>query len=177
VALLKLALGDRDGYRAVCESALRKYRDDFQYTAVWNAISFTCILGPDAVKDFGPLLRTAERGLGPSEKEHASLQTLGAVYYRAGRFDEAARRLDEAVKARGRGGDAIDWLFLAMAHLRRRDIESGRRWLDKASGWIDASTPNRPEDNTFGERVDWQRWLTLQVLRREAETLAILDST
>ena len=54
----------------------------------------------------------------------------------------------------------------------RRDppIDEARTWLDKSVRWIDASTPNKPADSAFGTRIDWQTWLALRVLRREAES-------
>ena len=45
-----------------------------------------------------------------------------------------------------------------------------RTWLGKAVRWIDASSPAKPADDAFGSRIDWQTWLALRVLRREAES-------
>jgi Flp pilus assembly protein TadD len=45
------------------------------------------------------------------------LNTLGAALYRAGRFDEAIRRLEEGLQSRG-GGNPADWPLLAMADHR-----------------------------------------------------------
>ena len=46
-----------------------------------------------------------------------------------------------------------------------------RQYMDKAIRWIDSSTKDKPKDDTFGARIGWERWLALQVLRREAESL------
>jgi hypothetical protein len=45
---------------------------------------------------------------------------LGAVLVRAGRTREAIASLEESVRRNGQGGNAFDWLFLAMAHDRLR---------------------------------------------------------
>ena len=35
------------------------------------------------------------------------------------------------------GGEGIDWLFLAMAHARRGEPATAKRWYDQAARWID----------------------------------------
>src|SRR5262249_15208589 len=104
---------------------------------------------------------------------HAALNTHGAALYRAGRFDAAVRRLEEAVAAPGNSGAAWDWLFLAMAHQRQGHGDEARRCLEKAVRWIDqaeaATTRDRPPRTPLG----WQQRLELQILRREAEELVM----
>ena len=96
---------------------------------------------------------------------------MGAATYRAGRFEEAVKHLSEGIKAQGKGGDPTDWLFLAMAHQRLGHTAEERRWLDKAIVWIDSSTRYKPRDDSLGARINWWMWLSLHVLRREAEAL------
>ncbi len=131
-------------------------------------------MATDAVADRESLVRLVQgtvRYAKTDADRHLSLQTIGAATYRAGRYDEAIRHLDEGVKAQGKGGNALDWLFLAMAHQRLGHADESLRWMDKAGAWIDSSTKDNPKDETFGTRIDWQTWLALQVLRREAEAL------
>jgi hypothetical protein len=45
------------------------------------------------------------------------LETLGAALYRAGRYDEAIRRVQEGIRAAGWSA-ASDHAFLSMAHHR-----------------------------------------------------------
>src|SRR5262249_10608474 len=46
---------------------------------------------------------------------HAYLNTHGAVLYRAGRFEEAAKVLREGMSLHPNGGEFQRWLFLALA--------------------------------------------------------------
>ena len=96
---------------------------------------------------------------------------LGAALYRADRFAEAVRRLNEANAAWEQAGTkpamyspAYLWFFLAMAHQRKGDAAEARRWLDKAQKWMEQETQD-------SRNPAWNRRLTLQLLRREAEQL------
>src|SRR5262249_5760554 len=51
-------------------------------------------------------------------ERHRFLSTRGAVLYRAGRLEEAAKGLREAMRLDHVGGDFHDWLFLALAEHR-----------------------------------------------------------
>src|SRR5439155_26254291 len=88
---------------------------------------------------------------------------LGAALYRAGRFAAAAGQLREAgaLKPDPRTSPCYTWLFLAMAHQRQGNADEARRWLAKAVEALDSELVNAP----------WNRRLTLQLLRREAEEL------
>ena len=101
------------------------------------------------------------------------LTALGAVLYRAGRFEAAARRLTEAEAAfqkanRPASAIAYTWLFLAMTHERLSHRERAREWLAKAVREIDEPPAERAKDPG---RSRWYRQLTLRLLRGEAEAL------
>jgi tetratricopeptide (TPR) repeat protein len=70
-----------------------------------------------------------------SPKEAAIWNTLGMVRYRAGEWREAIAALEKAMELRS-GGDANDWLLLAMAHWQRGDRDAARRWYDRGLGWM-----------------------------------------
>jgi hypothetical protein len=46
--------------------------------------------------------------------------------------------------------------------------DEAKKWLEKAVKAIDQPPPERPQD---GKAIAWNRRLTLQLLRREAEEL------
>jgi hypothetical protein len=65
----------------------------------------------------------------------------------------------------------LNWLWLALAGQRLGKSEEARRWLDKATAWLDQyrdGMPNRA-DEELGLHL--QNWLEAHVLRREAEVL------
>ena len=59
------------------------------------------------------------------------LDTLGAALYRAGRFEESIRRLEENIRERGGKSLPQDWVFLALAHHQLGHRAEALRWLDR----------------------------------------------
>src|SRR5262245_13920490 len=91
-------------------------------------------LGPEATPDpavAGPPADLAHGGAGDSTDKPYFLNTLGAALYRAGRYDEAIRRLEEGIRLQGGESLPVDWAFLAMAHHRLGHRAEARRWLDR----------------------------------------------
>jgi tetratricopeptide (TPR) repeat protein len=76
--------------------------------------------------------------LAPRARE--SWHILGVAQYRAGDAKAAVEALETALPLRD-GGDASDWLFLAMARWRLSDQAAARGWYDKARSWIDQHKP------------------------------------
>jgi tetratricopeptide (TPR) repeat protein len=57
---------------------------------------------------------------------------LGAAYYRAGRFEEAVRTLDEAARQDPGWTYSEVWPMLALAHHRLGHASEARHWLERA---------------------------------------------
>jgi serine/threonine protein kinase len=70
--------------------------------------------------------------------------TLGVACYRAGDCAAATRALDRSMALKG-GGDAWDWLVLAMMSLQSGDKAQARRWYDQAVKWIEREGPTSDE--------------------------------
>jgi WD40 repeat protein/serine/threonine protein kinase/tetratricopeptide (TPR) repeat protein len=177
-ALMQLEAGDLAGYRQTCSELLRRFGrspDD----GVLNTVAWTCALGEDALSDTAPLLAVAlqaadevaniARVLPDSEKQAMYLNTLGAVLYRAGRFEAAVDCLNASIKEQGSGGTPVDWLFLALAHHRLGHSDEARKWRERAGTWLDASTPDRPKDESLGRPISWTAWMEVRLLRHEAD--------
>jgi tetratricopeptide (TPR) repeat protein len=64
--------------------------------------------------------------------------TLGVAHYRAGNWKEAVTALEKAKELSG-GGDAVDWLFLAMAHWQLGQKDEARLWYDQAVRRLETS--------------------------------------
>jgi tetratricopeptide (TPR) repeat protein len=73
--------------------------------------------------------------------------TLGVALYRAGEWGAAIEALDES--SRLRGGDAYDWLFLALARWRRGERDEPRRLYDRAVAWMASHSPVNEELRRF----------------------------
>jgi hypothetical protein len=102
------------------------------------------------------------------------------MLYRAGRFQEAVRRLKEAdlesaaydaladTSPQQQAARVYAWLFLAMAHDRLGGAEEARQWLDRSARWIDQAIEQSPNSPNLGSLRLRQE---LRLLRREAESL------
>ena len=64
--------------------------------------------------------------------------------YRAGEWQAAIEALEKSMELR-KGGDAVDWFFLAMAHWQLGHKDEARKWYDKAVEWMDKNQPKNEE--------------------------------
>jgi tetratricopeptide (TPR) repeat protein len=60
--------------------------------------------------------------------------TLGVAHYRAGDWKAAIEVLKKSMTLR-KGGDAFDFLFLAMAHWQLGNKTEASKWYDQAIAW------------------------------------------
>jgi serine/threonine protein kinase/tetratricopeptide (TPR) repeat protein len=70
--------------------------------------------------------------------------TLGVSQYRAGEWKAAITALEKSMEL-GKGGDSIDWIFLAMAHWQAGERDKAREWYDRAVQWMDKNQPKNEE--------------------------------
>src|SRR5262249_34303522 len=122
--------------------------------------------------DLDKPMKLAEKAVAGS-RSYATLNTLGAIAYRAGRFDEAIKHLQESMKLHGKGGTAWDWLFLGMAHHRRGRREGGPNAGSKAAAWMDQASSGRLPDPAQFHALRWDQRLELQLLRQQATALML----
>jgi WD40 repeat protein len=167
-ALVHQAAGNRDGYREACAGMLRLFgaegKDNETPAEARHFTAWACALVPDALDDLAPALALAERDRAGQPKDPMAVQTLGALLYRAGRFEEAVATLGEAEKLPEGAKTSLTYAryFLAMAHHRLGHGDEARRFLDVA---------NEQTDKALGEALNWNRRLTFRLLRREANAL------
>jgi tetratricopeptide (TPR) repeat protein len=164
-ALTRVGACDLAGYRDACAGLL----DRFGQADLPNRECWVLVLAPDAVNDRNRPVHMAEAALRKDPQMDWASTILGAALYRAGRSAEAVQRLNEANAVWEQAATkpavyspAYTWFFLAMAHQRQGDAAEARRWLDKAQKWMEQETQD-------SRNLAWNRRLTLQVLRREAE--------
>jgi WD40 repeat protein/Flp pilus assembly protein TadD len=180
--LLKLAVGDAKGYRRACRklfdgrdrlSGLRNPRaaPRTAYRLVW-----ACVVAADGLEDYAPLLDFAEEAVTLDRRDsYGCARALGGALLRAGRLEAAVQQLEKAASLQP--GTPSTSLLLALAHHRLGHADEARQCLDKAVQQMEQLTRQRPK-NAGSEATDvapdellWTERLSLQLLRREAETL------
>lgn len=174
-ALIRIQVGDIAAYRRICDEMLERFAQETNIDSVqWTV--WTCVLDADALDDWNVPRQLAEKAVAANPKTYRSLNHYGAVLYRAGLYQKAIDRLTEAEAASQADGQiptaiAYNWLFLAMAnsHLGRGD--EAKKWHDKAVQWIDQEMQKVPTEHSAANPLPWNRRLTLQLLRSEAEEL------
>jgi Flp pilus assembly protein TadD len=150
-ALLRLHLSDEKGYRQVCAALIKRW-GSFADPHTLNTVAWTCALAPNAVADLRPVVRLAEKAV--------VLTTLGAILYRASRYEEAVMRLKKVItRGRTKKGLAFAWLFLALAQQELGQSAEAKSCLAKAGELMKVTG------------MAWDQRLALQVLHREAEAM------
>ncbi len=161
LARVRLAGGNKDGYRAACATLL--VRSEKMTNLVDSLdVARTLMLAPSAVVDATAPLHVVERALASFPQNHPFAGMLGAALYRAGKYDAAVQKLNEAIALFGRGGTPHDWLFLAMAQHRLGKRDEAGKSLTKALSL---------QDEKAIAALPWVERLDLKVLREEAEAL------
>jgi hypothetical protein len=155
--------GNTAGVRLAYEALLKRFGNATD-PAQAHSVAWFCLLVPDAVVDREAPVRLAEAALARCQQGERSevLITLGAALYRAGRFEEAIRRLNEGYQIRGGGRLPRGFAFLALAHHRLGRRDEAKRWLDK----LIASRATETSSSAWDD-------MPIGILRREAESLIL----
>jgi tetratricopeptide (TPR) repeat protein len=163
--LALVAGGDHDGFRRALTDMLDRFRSATD-RRIGYSVAWWSVMDVSEEPNLSEIVRLAEIGVnGAMESQKAALlNTLGAALYRAGRFAEAVRRLDEGIQKRNGESIWADWVFLAMAHHRLGHHDEARRWLDR---FRDGS----PDLVRSGYREE----LEARLLRTEAEAVVLWD--
>jgi tetratricopeptide (TPR) repeat protein len=138
-------------------------------------VARACTLAPDAAKEAAQAAQLADEELKDSRTAFWALTQRAALHYRAGRYAQAVPLLEQSLKAESRPGAAVlNWLWLALTYHKLGKTAEARRWLDKASQWLDQHDNGLPAhaEETLGLHL--HNWLEAHVLRHEA--MALLET-
>jgi WD40 repeat protein/tetratricopeptide (TPR) repeat protein len=169
-ALLCLRMGNQAGYRRAC-TALLEQQGAKVSAATAALVAWACQLGPDAVPDRTAAVRLAEKALAAEPGNPHLAGVLGGGQYRAGQDERAVEQLNRATALYGRGPAAREWLFLALAEHHRGHTVEARRWLDRATAWLDPKAGAATRQTCDRDALPWVELLELRLLRREAEAV------
>jgi serine/threonine protein kinase/tetratricopeptide (TPR) repeat protein len=177
LALLSVHLGDQEGCRQVCRGMRVRFGGTVNSTVEDNLIR-ACVLDPDPGDDSAARAELAHR-LVAGDPTFFHLYLLGIAEYRAGRHEEAVRRLQEALKAYPAW--PMPYPVLAMARHRLGQAAEARQALESAERVLDQWTRERyekQEDSWFNHLgatafwpVGWWDYLECQHYYREAKLL------
>jgi tetratricopeptide (TPR) repeat protein len=170
LALARLAAGDHEAYRAACQRMIQALRETGDPQEA-QFIAWTCALAAGALDDYEPAIAFARRAADSDPKSTQFLTTLGAILYRAGQTQEAIACLTESDRSaaelseKANASPAYAWYFLAMAQHQAGHRDEARSNLEKAN----VRTTRALDDQE--NPLPWNRRLTLELLRHEAEEL------
>jgi tetratricopeptide (TPR) repeat protein len=169
-SVLKLQLGDAEGYRGICREMLARFSRS-RIPNVVERTAKTCLLLPDAVGDPKLLLKVADQGVTGTEA-HGDYRWFalarGMAEYREGRFESAISWLRKSVQpdSEARCLVGLGYVLLAMSQ-----HQSGR--LEDARAALNAADKLMQRDPGEARRLgtDWDDWLRFRIVRREAAEL------
>jgi tetratricopeptide (TPR) repeat protein len=183
-ALICLVMGEAAKYRESCETMLERFGNAEDPMAA-GSTAWTCSLGPEAVESYERAIALANKALEKAPESDQYLNSLGAILYRAGRTHEAMDQLSELEQSlenpdtKIRYSPAYTWYFLAMAHQKAGNEEQAREYLKKANQWTDEVLANNVHPPAWTRKMTsellWNRRVTLELLRKEAEALLGTD--
>jgi serine/threonine protein kinase/DNA-binding phage protein len=81
-------------------------------------------------------------------KDGLLLRLQGIALVRAGRYQEAAEALETGMRLE-KGGEAVDWFFLAMTHWKLDDKGKATQEYKRATAWMEKNRPHDPTLHRF----------------------------
>src|SRR5262249_4505609 len=96
-------------------------------------------------------LEAAQKAVEVAPQSALAWAMLGWAHYRAGDWKASIEALEKscALDDSPKGGDAGQWLFLAMAYWKLGEKEKAREWYDRAAEWTDKHAPNNKDYPRF----------------------------
>jgi tetratricopeptide (TPR) repeat protein len=179
-AALLLLMEDAAGYDRLCAAAVaRADKEPGLYSR--HVLARLCSLGRQTAAEPAQLVRWADPAAKIQTPPPWYLHGLGASYLRAGQPEEAIRWLEASRKKEPDWpGQAMNGIFLALAHQRLGHAAEARHWLEQTDTWLEGAR-RRLEGGRrdpgassapFPEGLYPADWLIVQVLYREAEKQA-----
>jgi WD40 repeat protein/serine/threonine protein kinase len=158
-ALLMIQLGDDKGRESLLKTTLERCGNTHS-AVVANSVAWGGAIHHLDRLDSAQFVALGEKAVMLAPGNPNCLNTLGAALYRAGRYEESVKRLQEAIAANVQGGTVWDFLFLAMAEHRLGHADAAGKWLQKAE-----------DPSMKASTLTWNERLELRLIRDEAEAV------
>ncbi|PHS06951.1 MAG: hypothetical protein COA78_13840 [Blastopirellula sp.] len=157
------AARDTKRYQQTCQKMLTTFADSDEPLAIHSTV-WTCGLAPNAIEDYAPAIRLARHIVAKEPNNKQYLNDLGTILMRAGQYGAAKVELEKALAAGESVMISSNYIryFLAMTEHHLGHKQAAQDQLQTAN---DAATKEL-EDSPV-----WNRKLTLELLRKEAEAL------
>src|SRR5262249_14338469 len=118
-----------------------------------NSLAWFLANCPEArLRDPARAVKLVERALQLEERVGTEWNTLGVAYYRAGQWKAAIDSLEKSHVLRN-GGDAFDFVFLAMAHWKQGRQKEALQWYERASAWLEENQQALAKDKPHQEEL------------------------
>jgi WD40 repeat protein/serine/threonine protein kinase len=191
-ARLSLATGEARGYQRA-RAAMRDPLGPATDLDLAERVVRTWILAPQAESDWTEALRWAEQAAARRSDGYRQLTTLGGVLLRAGRARAAVKPLQQAWRLRDGPRASEAALLLALVYQRLGQVKEARGWLKRAGSGHERLSEavqagrlasaglagplallgalHGPAPDPDLQRLGWEAWLELHLLRAEVELL------
>jgi Flp pilus assembly protein TadD len=171
LAPLLVQNGDLDSYRRHCARIVERFgkTDD---PVIAERMAKDCLILPSSGADLEAIARMADLAIA-ADPDHWGIGFFqlvkGLSEYRQGNFASAVEWTQKALANPGEFHfrDAQAYLVLAMAHRQINQVDEARAAFAQATATIDA----RPKPGSGGLGTDWNDWLIVHALQREAAAL------
>jgi tetratricopeptide (TPR) repeat protein len=168
---LLLLEGDGERHARLCRHAA-------EYTRRWNegsgwayvhAVQIVRLWGMDGKLsvDTARMLALARKTSVP-QYEAGRLHALGLACYRAGKYEEAVRHLNECVKDHPEwGAQVLNYQVLALTYHRLGKGNEAQRWRARATAWIDETAEEIGRAAPYAWPLEQHDLLAMWLLERE----------
>jgi serine/threonine protein kinase/tetratricopeptide (TPR) repeat protein len=165
-SVLRLYLGDIDGYRQSSRDMLKRFGNT-RSSGIAERIAKTCSQGPDAVGNFDRVVKLADLAVEKNPLDRWNRLAKGMAEYRAGHYPGAVEVLNRLCStSRDEHRDAAAFAVLAMSHHRLGRGQEARAALNSAQAILAEHMPDLQSGQLF--KGDWDDWLRAEILCREA---------
>ena len=122
----------------------------------------------ERVRDPTEAVALAKRAVELAPKQGGYFNTLGVAQYRAGNYADAIEACEKSIELASTG-TSHDFLFIAMGHSQLRQQDEARKWMEKATAWMDDNAPDDEELIRFRAEAE-------ELIKAEAEEAEEIDT-